>query len=101
MVRGVRCLLPVVLVATGACFATREDVQALHADVQTLRADNARSDSARRASLDRAVTSLNIVRDSLGLMSTRVVNMPGDVRGDLYNVAQRLHLIPALQPPTH
>ena len=90
MIRGVRCLLPLVLLATGACFATREDVQALHTDVQTLRADNARSDSARRASLDRMVASLNIVRDSLGLLSTRVVRMQGDVRGDLYNVGQQL-----------
>jgi tol-pal system protein YbgF len=90
MIRGVRCLLPFVLLATGACFATREDVQALHADVQTLRADNARSDSARRAALDRVVTSLNVVRDSLGLLSTRVVKMQGDVRGDLYNVGQQL-----------
>jgi tol-pal system protein YbgF len=90
MIRGVRCLLPLVLLATGACFATREDVQALHTDVQTLRADNARSDSARRAALDRVVTSLNIVRDSLGLLSTRVVKMQGDVRGDLYNVGQQL-----------
>ncbi|MEO6208483.1 MAG: tol-pal system protein YbgF [Gemmatimonadaceae bacterium] len=91
-----RCLLPVVLLATGACFATREDVQALHADVQTLRADNARSDSARRASLDRVVASLNIVRDSLGLLSTRVVKMQGDVRGDLYNVGQQLLQIQVL-----
>jgi tol-pal system protein YbgF len=90
MIRGVRCLMPLVLLATGACFATREDVQALHVDVQTLRADNARSDSARRAALDRVVTSLNIVRDSLGLLSTRVVKMQGDVRGDLYNVGQQL-----------
>ena len=90
MIRGVRCLLPVVLLATGACFATREDVQALHTDMNALRADNARSDSARRAALDRVVTSLNIVRDSLGLLSTRVVKMQGDVRGDLYNVGQQL-----------
>ena len=90
MIRGVRCLLPVVLLATGACFATREDVQALHTDVQTLRADNARSDSARGAALDRVVASLNVVRDSLGLLSTRVVKMQGDVRGDLYNVGQQL-----------
>jgi tol-pal system protein YbgF len=90
VIRGVRCLLPVALLATGACFATREDVQALHTDVQALRADNARSDSARRAALDRVVTSLNVVRDSLGLLSTRVVKMQGDVRGDLYNVGQQL-----------
>jgi tol-pal system protein YbgF len=90
MIRGVRCLLPLVLLATGACFATREDVQALHADVQSLRADNARSDSARRAALDRVVTSMNIVRDSLGLLSARVFKMQGDVRGDLYNVGQQL-----------
>jgi tol-pal system protein YbgF len=79
-----------VLLATGACFATREDVQALHTDMNALRADNARSDSARRAALDRVVSSLNIVRDSLGLLSTRVVKMQGDVRGDLYNVGQQL-----------
>src|SRR5438067_881270 len=90
MMRGARCLLPLVLLATGACFATREDVQALHTDVQTLRAENARSDSARRAALDRVVTSLNVVRDSVGLLSTRVVKMQGDVRGDLYNVGQQL-----------
>ena len=90
MIRGARCLVPLVLLATGACFATREDVQALHADVQSLRADNARSDSARRAALDRVVTSMNIVRDSLGLLSARVFKMQGDVRGDLYNVGQQL-----------
>jgi len=90
VIRGVRCLLPVALLATGACFATREDVQALHTDMQSLRADNARSDSASRAALDRVVTSLNVVRDSLGLLSTRVVKMQGDVRGDLYNVGQQL-----------
>jgi tol-pal system protein YbgF len=90
VIRGVRCLLPIVLLATGACFATREDVQALHTDVQTLRADNARSDSARRVALDRVVASMNIVRDSLGLLSLRVVKMQGDVRGDLYNVGQQL-----------
>jgi tol-pal system protein YbgF len=90
MIRGVRCLLPLALLATGACFATREDVQALHADVQSLRSDNARSDSARRAALDRVVTSMNIVRDSLGLLSARVFKMQGDVRGDLYNVGQQL-----------
>lgn len=90
MTRGVRCLVPLALLATGACFATREDVQALHTDVQTLRADNARSDSARRVALDRVVASMNIVRDSLGLLSLRVVKMQGDVRGDLYNVGQQL-----------
>jgi tol-pal system protein YbgF len=90
VIRGVRCLLPLALLATGACFATREDVQALHTDVQTLRADNARSDSARRVALDRVVASMNIVRDSLGLLSLRVVKMQGDVRGDLYNVGQQL-----------
>jgi tol-pal system protein YbgF len=91
MIRGVRCLLPLVLLATGACFATREDVQALHADVQSLAADQPPPrDSARRAALDRVVTSMNIVRDSLGLLSGRVFKMQGDVRGDLYNVGQQL-----------
>jgi tol-pal system protein YbgF len=90
MMRGVRCLLPVVLLATGACFATREDVQALHADVQSLRVQNARSDSANVAALQQVVASLTVVHDSLGMLSARVVKMQGDVRGDLYNVGQQL-----------
>src|SRR6185437_15160075 len=90
MMRGVRCLLPVVLLATGACFATREDVQAAHADVQSLRAQNARNDSANVAALQQVVASLTVVHDSLGMLSARVVKMQGDVRGDLYNVGQQL-----------
>ena len=88
--RGVRRLLPLALLATCVCFAIWEDVQTLHTDVQTLRVDTARSDSARRAALDGVVASMNIVRDSLGLLSSRLVKMQGDVRGDLYNVGQQL-----------
>jgi tol-pal system protein YbgF len=85
-----RRLAPVAFLATGACFATREDVRSLQSQLDALRTSSAQADSARRAQLDRVIASLGLVRDSLGLMSARVIKMQGDVRGDLYNIGQEL-----------
>ncbi|HEX6535078.1 MAG TPA: tol-pal system protein YbgF [Gemmatimonadaceae bacterium] len=87
---ALRRLAPVALLATGACFATREDVRVLQTQMDAMRADAARADSARRAQLDQVIASLRIVNDSLALVSGRVVKMQGDVRGDLYEMGQQL-----------
>jgi len=83
-------LAPVALLATGACFATQQDVQSLQSQVDQLRAASAHADSARAAQLAQVEGMLGLVRDSLALMSTRVVKMQGDVRGDLYDIGQQL-----------
>ncbi|HEU4642875.1 MAG TPA: tol-pal system protein YbgF [Gemmatimonadaceae bacterium] len=87
---ALRRLAPVALLVTGACFATREDVRTLQTQMDGMRADAARSDSARRAQLDQVIASLRIVHDSLGLVSSRMVKMQGDIRGDLYEMGQQL-----------
>lgn len=71
-------------------FATTDDVRLLQSQVDALRVAQVRTDSARAAQLTQVITSLGLVRDSLGLMSSRMVKMQGDIRGDLYNVGQQL-----------
>ena len=46
MTRRWLALVPVVALATGACFATREDVRALHLDLQQTQAERMRESEA-------------------------------------------------------
>ncbi len=90
MTRLLRCIAPVALVATGACFATREDVRLLQTEMNGMRAEAAKADSARQAELAHVVAMLGLVRDSLGAMSARMLKAHGDIRGDLYSMGQQL-----------
>lgn len=90
MSRMLRLLAPVALLATGACFATQQDVRVLQSQMDQLRATNAHTDSVRAAQLAQVERMLGLVRDSLTLVSARVVRMNGDVRGDLYGIGQQL-----------
>jgi tol-pal system protein YbgF len=55
-----------------------------------MRADAAHVDSARQMQINEVIATLGTVRDSLGLMSSRMVKMQGDIRGDLYSMGQQL-----------
>lgn len=85
-----RRLAPVALVATGACFATSNDVKLLQIQIDSLRMSNVRADSVRSAQLGQVVATLGLVRDSLGMVSGHVVKMQGDMRGDLHDVNEQL-----------
>ena len=89
--RGRRALaMPALAVVASACFATRSDVQLLQSDIGTLRTEQARSDSARGAQLDRVIASLGVVGDSLRVTSGRLTQFQGDVRGELFSLGQQL-----------
>lgn len=90
MSRMLRLLAPVALLATGACFATQQDVRLLQSQMDQMRAANAHADSMRAAQLAQVERMLGLVRDSLTFVSARVVRMNGDVRGDLYGLGQQL-----------
>ena len=85
-----RRLAPVVLLATGACFATREDVRVLQSDLLEVRAQSAQSDSALRERLGEVAATLGTVSDSVRALGTRLTRMQGDLRGDVYSLAQQL-----------
>ena len=102
-----RRLTPVVALATGACFATRSDVQILQNDLRTLqteqalvraRADSAdaRRDSIVNAQLDQLLNAVRAIRDSAAVTTLRLQRFQGEVREDLYGLGQQLIQIQTL-----
>jgi tol-pal system protein YbgF len=90
-------LLPAALVlSTGACFATRQDVAVLQQDISTVRAETQRSDSVRRAQLDRVITGIRSVTDSLGQVSVRLARLQGEVLGRMTSQDEQLLTIQEL-----
>jgi len=85
-----RRLAPVALVATGACFATSNDVKLMQLQIDSMRVATARSDSLHAAQVNQVIATLGLVRDSLGTVSGHVVKMQGDMRGDLHDVNEQL-----------
>lgn len=97
-------LAPVVILTTGACFATRNDVRILQSDLQVMRdeATAARTaadqrDAAQQARLDSTlasiVQSLAIVNDTVRSMHTTTMRLRGDVREDLTAIRQQLIMV--------
>jgi tol-pal system protein YbgF len=79
-------LVPAVVMAAGACFATRNDVRTLQGDIAVLRAENARSDSLHRAQFQQAAVQVGAVSDSLRSLNAFLARFVSDVsrfQGDL------------------
>lgn len=91
-----RWLLPVVVLTTGGCFATRSDLRVLQGDLQTVRQESARADSVHRAELARVSRVLSLVADTLGVVSSASQRMRGDVLEDLQAIRQQLIAIQEL-----
>lgn len=89
--RGLRSLFaPVVLLTTGACFATRGDVRVLQGDILAFRQETARADSARARQIGMLATTLGLVNDSLRNTGNRLARFQGDTRGELRSVSEQL-----------
>jgi tol-pal system protein YbgF len=89
-------LVPVVIMTTGACFATREDVRALHLDIRETQAERLRADSAMSEQIQQVLAAVTSVNDSVELLSTRLTSFQGNVRGELFEIAQHLVTIQEL-----
>ncbi|NUQ13415.1 MAG: tetratricopeptide repeat protein [Gemmatimonadaceae bacterium] len=90
-----RLLAPAaLLLASTACFATRNDVRILQGDIFALRAQEARADSARArqiADLAAALSaSVGTVRDSVRAVGDRLTSFQGTTRQELYSIGQQL-----------
>ena len=79
-----------VLVATGGCFATREDVRILQDDLTRMQSEQQSSDSAHRAELERVIAQLGRADDTLRTLSARTTKWQGDVSENLYSIGQQL-----------
>lgn len=79
-------LVPAVVMAAGACFATRNDVRTLQGDIAVLRAENLRADSVHRAQFQQAAVQVGAVSDSLRSLNAFLARFVSDVsrfQGDL------------------
>jgi len=84
-------LAPVALaLATGACFATRNDVRILQQDVAAVRAATLRADSARAAQIAEVAATLRVVTDSVRSSSDRVARFQANAQGDLRSIREQL-----------
>jgi tol-pal system protein YbgF len=89
-------LVPVVILTTGACFATREDVRALHLDLRESQAERLRADSAMARQIQQVLEGVTVVNDSVTVLSSRLTGFQGAVRGELFEIAQQLVTIQEL-----
>jgi tol-pal system protein YbgF len=100
-------LVPVVVLATGACFATRQDlavvqrdVTSIRSEVQAARAATLAGDSALHRQLDsslaRVTGTLAAMADTMRSMQATTMRFRGDVGEDLQIIRQQLIQIIAL-----
>jgi len=91
MTRFALRLAPVALaLATGACFATRNDVRILQDDITKFRTSQQTADSARAAQLAEVVATLGQVNDSLRVTSARMARYQANAQGDIRNIQEQL-----------
>ena len=91
MTRFALRLAPVALaLATGACFATRNDVRILQDDITKFRASQQTADSAHAAQLSAVVATLGQVNDSLRATSARMSRWQANAQGDIRNIQEQL-----------
>jgi TolA-binding protein len=94
---------PVVILTTGACFATRNDVRILQQDLQTVRAERMAADSALLRAIEVVSTELTRigvalaeVGDTARVTHATTMRLRGDVREDLQAIRQQLIMIQEL-----
>ena len=96
-------LAPVVVLTTGACFATREDLRVLQSDLQVVRSERAAGDAATlnaieiiAVDLSRLRTAIAELADTARLSHATMMRLRGDVREDLQAIRQQLIMIQEL-----
>ncbi len=82
--------LPVLLIGSTGCFATRGDVRVLQGDINTVRAESQRSAQTQAQALAQTASILQAVSDSLSRLSSRQLAFEGDARGEFRRVNEQL-----------
>jgi len=82
--------VPVLLLSSTGCFATRGDVRILQQDINTVRTESQRSAQAQAQALAETARILKQVSDSLTRISSRQLAFEGDTRGELRRVNEQL-----------
>jgi tol-pal system protein YbgF len=88
---GARWAIPVIAVMSlTGCLASKTDIQLLQTDLQTIRAEAARGDTARRAQMEQVLAQVIRANDSVRAVSTRLAKLQGDVANDHYEMGRQI-----------
>lgn len=94
--RGWLFLAPVVALAATGCMASKGDIRLLQDEIRTLRAMQARADTARRTQSDSALTMIGRTNDSLRVLAQRFGAFQATVGGELFEMGKQLITIQEL-----
>ncbi|MEP6765738.1 MAG: tetratricopeptide repeat protein [Gemmatimonadaceae bacterium] len=83
-------------VAASGCFATRNDVRTVQADIASMRTELLKNDTEQRDGLTRAMRTLQAATDSITAMSARMYSIQGNISGGLRAVNDQLLAIQQL-----
>jgi len=83
-------LAPVAALVLAGCLASKTDIALLQTDLQTMRVESARGDSARRAQVDQVLAQLTRANDSVRAISARLAKLQGDVANEHYQMTREI-----------
>ena len=94
--KGWSFLAPVAALAATGCMASKSDIRLLQDEIRTLRAMQARTDTARRAQSDSLMTQVARANDSLRVLAQRLGAFQATVGGELFEMGKQLITIQEL-----
>ena len=86
----IRSLAPIAALAVAGCLASKTDIQLLQTDLQTMRTESARGDSARRAQMEQVLAQVIRSNDSIRIVSARLAKLQADVQNDHYEMNRQI-----------
>src|SRR5688572_5857668 len=89
-------LAPVAALAATGCLASKSDITLLQDEIRTMRAMQARADTARKAQLDTALRLMGRTNDSLRTLGQRFGAFQATVGGELFEMGKQLITIQEL-----
>jgi tol-pal system protein YbgF len=81
---------PLAALVLAGCLASKTDIALLQTDLQTMRTESARGDSARRAQIDQVLGQLTRANDSVRAISSRLAKLQGDVANEHYQMSREI-----------
>jgi tol-pal system protein YbgF len=85
-----RSLAPLAALAVAGCMASKSDIALLQTDLQTMRTESARGDSARRAQIEQVLGQVIRSNDSIRAVSMRLAKLQADVQNDHYEMNRQI-----------
>ena len=94
--QGWKYLAPVAAIAVTGCLASKGDIVLLQDEIRTLRAMQAREDTARRSQADSTIVLISRTNDSLRALALRFGAFQANVGGELFEMGKQLITIQEL-----